>query len=52
MLQIVDSVVGTVTRFVDAHGPKVVIGVLIVLGVGVALKVLHRALTGRGPDQA
>ena len=51
MSQIVDAVVGTVTRFVDAHGPKVVVGAVVVVGVGIVLKVLHRLVAGRGPDQ-
>jgi hypothetical protein len=48
MYQIVESVVGTVSRFIDAHGTKVAIGVVAVLGGGIVLKVLHRILTGRG----
>jgi hypothetical protein len=50
MFQIVESVVSTLTKFTDAHGPKVVIGVLGIVGVGIVLKILHRVLTGRGPD--
>jgi hypothetical protein len=50
-MQIVESIVGTLTRFIDAHGAKVVIGVLVVVGAGIVLKVLHRVLSGRGPDQ-
>jgi hypothetical protein len=51
MFQIVESVVNTLTKFIDAHGSKVVIGVLILVGVGVLLKVLSRVMVGRGPDQ-
>jgi hypothetical protein len=51
MGQIVDAYVGTVTKFIDAHGSKIVVGVLILVGVGITWKVLHRVLSGRGSDQ-
>jgi hypothetical protein len=51
MSQIVEAVVGTLTRFIDAHGPKVVIGALVLVGAGIVLKVVRRVLSGRGPDQ-
>ena len=51
MLQIVESVVTTLTRFLDAHGPKVLIGAGVLVGAWIALKVLHRGLTGRGSDE-
>jgi hypothetical protein len=51
MSQIVDAVVGTLTRFIDTSGPKVVIGALVLVGAGIVLKVIHRVLSGRGPDE-
>jgi hypothetical protein len=51
MFQIVESFVDTITKFIDAHGPKVVIGAAVVVGVGVALTVLRRVAAGRGSQQ-
>jgi hypothetical protein len=48
MFQIVESVVGTLTKFIDAYGLKVVIGAAVVVGVGIVLTVLRRAVLGRG----
>jgi hypothetical protein len=48
MFQIVESFVGTVTNFIDAHGLKVVIGAAVVVGVGIVLTVLRRVVVGRG----
>jgi hypothetical protein len=48
MLQIVESVVNTLTHFIETHGPKVVIGAVAVCAVGVGLWVLRRIVLGRG----
>jgi hypothetical protein len=44
MFQIVESVVNTLTKFIDAHGPKVVVGTLVFVGAGIVLWVLRRVL--------
>jgi hypothetical protein len=45
MFQIVEALTTTLTRFIDNHGPKVALGVLAVIGIGIALKVLHRVVS-------
>jgi hypothetical protein len=50
MVQIVESVVSTVTKFINAYGAKVVIGVAVFVGVGIVLTVLRRVVLGRGSD--
>jgi hypothetical protein len=48
MIQIVESVVGTLTNFINAYGAKVVVGVAVVVGLGIVLTVLRRVFLGRG----
>jgi len=48
MFKIVESVVNTLTHFIDAHGQTVVIGAVVIVGVGIGLWVLRRAVLGRG----
>jgi hypothetical protein len=48
MFQIVEALTNTVTKFVDDHGLKVVIGVLAVVGVGLVLKLISRVSGGGG----
>lgn len=48
MFQIVESFVNTLTAFLDAHGPKVVIGAVALVAVGIVLAVLRRVAVGRG----
>ena len=48
MFQIVESVVNTLTHFIDAHGPMVVIGAVAFVVVSITLWVLRRAVFGRG----
>jgi hypothetical protein len=51
MLQIVESYVDTITKFIDAHGLKVVIGAAVVVGAGVVLAVLRRVAVGGGSQR-
>jgi hypothetical protein len=51
MFQIVESVVNTLTKFIDAYGVKVVIGAAVVVGVGIVLAVLRRLVLGRESHQ-
>jgi hypothetical protein len=51
MFQIVESFVDTITKFIDAHGLKVVIGAAVIVGVGAVLTVLRRVVVGRGSQQ-
>jgi hypothetical protein len=51
MFQIVEAFTGTLTNFIDAHGPKVVIGAFVVVVVGIILTVLRWTALGRGPQQ-
>jgi hypothetical protein len=51
VLQIVESFVDTITTFIDAHGPKVVIGAADIVGVGAVLTILRRVVVGRGSQQ-
>jgi hypothetical protein len=48
MVQIVESVVNTLTHFIDAHGPMVMIGAVALGVVSFALWVLRRVALGRG----
>jgi hypothetical protein len=46
MFQIVEAVTGTVTRYAEQYGPKAALAVLVVVGGGVALRLLYRAVSG------
>ena len=46
MLQIIESLTETSVRLGEKYGPKVVLVVLVVVGCGVILQVLRRALSG------
>jgi hypothetical protein len=52
MFQIVESYLSTATSFVDTYRSQVIIGVLVVVGAGIAWKVLHRVLSGGGSDRS
>jgi hypothetical protein len=52
MFQIVDSVVSTLTKFIDSYGQQVVIGVLVIVGAAILFKIFIYVLSGRGPDKS
>jgi hypothetical protein len=49
VFQIVESILNTLTHFIDAHGPKVVIAVAAFVVVGIGLWVVQRVALGRRP---
>jgi hypothetical protein len=51
MFQIVESLVGTVTKFLDTHGLTVVLGAVAVVVVGIVLRVLRGVVLGQGSQQ-
>jgi hypothetical protein len=51
MLQIYDAVFQTAIRLGEQYGRWLVLGVLVFVGVGFALRILTRILHGSGPKE-
>lgn len=52
MFQIVEAITTTITRLIDQHGSKIVLGVVALVAAGVALKMLLWAASSRGPKDS
>jgi hypothetical protein len=49
MFQIVESILNTLIHFIDAHGPKLVIGAVALVVISIGLWVVQRVALGRRP---